>query len=300
MIIKKKLILVYERFYDLTRKWKLNLRYRFEVMSPESTVNYIHRTHCSIARFGDGEFGLINGSNNPSFQTANESLAKRLKEVCSAEKSQLLVCLPHSLKTTNDCNEFAKKFWEWWIWSDNNLEKAAKCLRLSPWKKRIFGDAQITRPYMDWKDKTKAGERFKQLKSLWENRDVVIIEGSQTKLGVGNDLLQNTKSIRRIICPANNAFDSYDEILRAAQEFEKEVLFLLALGPTATVLAFDLSQNGYQALDIGHIDIEYEWYCMGATSKVAIPGKYTQEAYAEVNDQEPDLEYDSQIIKRIE
>ena len=39
----------------------------------------------------------------------------------------------------------------------------------------------------------------------------------------------------------------------------KSVLFLVALGPTATVLAYDLSKIGYQAIDIGHIDISFVW-----------------------------------------
>ena len=41
-----------------------------------------------------------------------------------------------------------------------------------------------------------------------------------------------------------------------------EKLILLMLGPTAKVLGFQLSREGYQAIDIGHIDSEYEWYQM--------------------------------------
>ena len=58
----------------------------------------------------------------------------------------------------------------------------------------------------------------------------------------------------------------------------KEKLFILALGPTATVLAYDLATFGFQALDLGHIDIEYEWFLMGATKKVPIKNKYVNEA----------------------
>lgn len=47
---------------------------------------------------------------------------------------------------------------------------------------------------------------------------------------------------------------------------------------TATVLAYDLAENKRQALDIGHIDIEYEWMRMGVTEKVAVQGKFTNEA----------------------
>ena len=35
---------------------------------------------------------------------------------------------------------------------------------------------------------------------------------------------------------------------------------------------------GYQALDVGHIDIEYEWYLRKATNKIPIEGKYVNEA----------------------
>ena len=38
---------------------------------------------------------------------------------------------------------------------------------------------------------------------------------------------------------------------------------LIALGQTATVLAYDLSEAGLQAIDPGHVDVEYEWYRMG-------------------------------------
>lgn len=55
-------------------------------------------------------------------------------------------------------------------------------------------------------------------------------------------------------------------------------MFIIALGPTATVLAYDLSEAGYQALDMGHFDIEYEWFKMGVTSKVPVTGKFSNEA----------------------
>ena len=42
---------------------------------------------------------------------------------------------------------------------------------------------------------------------------------------------------------------------------DKDSLFALALGPTATVLAYDLSLQGYQALDLGHIVKSYDLYC---------------------------------------
>ena len=51
-----------------------------------------------------------------------------------------------------------------------------------------------------------------------------------------------------------------------------DCLFLVALGPTATVLAYDLTKHGAQAIDIGHLDIEYEWF--RARKGIRVPVKY--------------------------
>ena len=81
------------------------------------------------------------------------------------------------------------------------------------------------------------------LKQLWEARNVVFVEGAQSRLGVGNDLFDNAASIKRILCPAQNAFDKYSDILQTIQQHvKKDDLLILALGPTATVLAYDLSE----------------------------------------------------------
>ena len=127
---------------------------------------------------------------------------------------------------------------------------------------------------MDLADKSKVKEYFEEFKKVWNNKDVVFVEGKMSRLGVGNDLFNNCKSIKRIICPACNAFESYEKIIESCKKLPKESLFIIALGPTATVLAYDLSKIGYRALDLGHIDIEYEWFLLKATKKIAIKNTY--------------------------
>ena len=75
-------------------------------------------------------------------------------------------------------------------------------------------------------------------------------------------------------------------------------MILLALGPTATILAYDLSVMGYQAIDIGHIDVEYEWFKLGTREKIPLKGKYVNEA-GELGKQVLDVtdeNYNNQII----
>lgn len=66
-------------------------------------------------------------------------------------------------------------------------------------------------------------------------------------------------------------------------------------------MAYDLAKDGYQAIDIGHLDIEYEWCKLGVDKKVAIKGKYTNESNEkqELNT-DNDKEYLSQIVGRVE
>lgn len=167
---------------------------------------------------------------------------------------------------------------------------------------RIYANVYITRPYAIYADNmTDAPQkRFEQLKRIWNDKDILIIEGDKTRMGVGNDLFADAKSIVRITCPAVSAYDKYDEILEKALEQNKNRLVLIALGPTATVLAYDLAAAGYQALDIGHIDLEYEWMLTGTGGRVDIPYKYVNEVSGGDNVEDIDDEvYESQIVASV-
>ena len=78
-------------------------------------------------------------------------------------------------------------------------------------------------------------------------------------------------------------------------------MILLALGPTSTVLAYDLYKLGYQVIDVGHIDIEYEWFLRKAKKRIQIDNKYVNEAlgnkYKIAN--VTDTKYYKEIISKI-
>jgi hypothetical protein len=55
--------------------------------------------------------------------------------------------------------------------------------------------------------------------------------------------------------------------------------------------------QGFQAIDIGNLDVEYEWFLRGSTEKIKIPGKYTSEAKGgRIVDDVQDEKYKSQIL----
>ena len=64
---------------------------------------------------------------------------------------------------------------------------------------------------------------------------------------------------------------------------DSDSLYLLSIGPTAKILAYDLFKTGRRVFDVGHLDIEYEWYLQQANQKVNIPGKYVNESKKKEN-----------------
>lgn len=275
-----------------------NEKPRLKILTPQQTIEYIEQQHCSIARFGDGEFDMILSPDKCiGFQNNSQMLVKRLKEVLGSQDPNLLVCIPYTLNNLWGRTQFSRNFWFYWCQRDNQRKRVNDLIHSYHGADKIYGDAQISRPYIAWKTKKNADIMFPRLKGLWAGKDIIIVEGVKTRLGVGNDLFTGAKSIKRILGPATNAFDHLDEILAKIEEVHTNELIIMALGPTATILAAELSAKGIQAIDIGHVDIEYEWYLCGAKKHDLIPGKFTNEAAQGSNVDDCDDEwYNSQIV----
>lgn len=267
---------------------------KIKILNIEDSINKILIERKSIARFGDGELDLILGK-DLDFQAYDERLSHRLEEILRSNQDFCLIGIPDVINKFNNLTEESEIFWI------KNMNRTRKI-----WLKYInedmeYATANLTRLYIRYKDRSNTGKYFSMLKEIWKDRDIIVCEGAKTRVGVGNDLLDDCRSVRRIICPSENAFSKYDEILNRLKQEPKDTLILFALGPTATVLAFDLAKEGYQALDMGHFDIEYEWYKRNAKKQEKIANKYTNEVSGgNVTTNVYDKKYLSQIIDDIE
>lgn len=272
------------------------LKKPFNIMSKEQTIIKIIDEKLSVSRYGDGELFIMSDANavHNSFQDNDEWLAKKLREVASSNEEGFLLCIPDCFGSTEKFEEFAAKWYKF-------FRRKEYCWHQFFDEDKVYGDALITRCYMDLKDKSSAKGIFDLIKKIWEGKDVLIVEGEYSRLGVGNDLFEKAKSVQRILCPCKNAYKKYDEIIEEVKKQPKDKLMLLALGATATVMAYDLFKEGYRAIDIGHIDVEYEWMKMGAKTKVPVPGRYVNEAGDAGHQTLPceDKDYITQIIAKI-
>ncbi len=269
-----------------------------EVASCEETLDELLNHKKTICRFGDGEFACISGNLRAKFTaTYSQKLADRLVEVLNSNDENIMLAIADNYGNLEKYSEASKREIRHYM-SNGAREEHMKILD----SKRKYYNAYVTRPYITFADVfTEAPKRrFDKIKLLWENRDVVLIEGIYTRFGVGNDLLSNAKTVKRILGPAVDAINKYDEVFNAAMQENEDSLYLLALGPVATVMAYDLAKSGRQAVDIGHLDLEYEWFLRGEGVRVPIPYKYVNEIDGGENVEDiHDEKYESEIKIRV-
>lgn len=246
----------------------------------------------SIARFGDGEFRLINGFSIP-FQKYSQDLQKRLKQIFQEKSKKILIGLPETFSSLNQFTFLEKIFWRKYMAKNRN--SIYKLIDLN----KNYVSAFFSRPYLRYKNKKNIVQIFTKIKKIWNKKNILIIEGNGTRIGVGNNLLDNALSIKRILCPDINAFDKYNQILKTAVNYKTQ-LILIALGPTAKILTYDLYKNGRQVVDIGHLDIEYEWFLKKTKKRISIANKNVLEANSYNAKECLDKKYQSQIITTIE
>ena len=270
-------------------------KYPVQVLGTAETLRAIREQRCSLSRFGDGEFDLVFG-NGLKFQKYDSLLAEKMRNILSQTSSDdpCKVAIPRVFASLKGLTRNSKRFWSLYLLE--NRKKIHKILCPS----YTYYDAQITRIYVNRRRKSDSVAYFKQWKELWSGEDILVVEGVSSRFGAGYVLFADANSVQRILCPAKDAFDLYDEILETVAKHGQNKLVLLALGPTATVLAYDLSHRGIWTIDSGNLDMEYEWSNIQAKTQVAIQGKYTHEAENGTDVSEfADAHYESQIVAKI-
>lgn len=258
--IKNKFIRQYIRSFKFPKVYKIGKQ--FDVASVKETANSLINSNKSLSRFGDGELGWLCGKDilpeDIAFEHSSNDLRNKLIKVIKSSNPNLEIGLSPFSEAYN--NHYK-----------NHCRRALKVSmsKLGPnWMKYLninkkYYNTNVTRAFSAFKHYSYSKYIFQQLKKIWKNKRILIVEGQGTRLGVNNNLFNHARSVSRIECPATNAFESYSHILDVISRYLGNHfvdLSLLALGPTATILAYSLCNEGFRAIDVGHMDVEYEWF----------------------------------------
>lgn len=194
----------------------------------------------SVGRFGDGEFRLMYEPRySLEFQKNDLSLIKRLKEIIFDE----------NVEKFNYLNGIT------WGYGGSWYFRKAMIYAFNDFKntKLKYLDAKIT-----WR--VEQVENIKIWQKIFYNRDVVFVVGKGGMFNYQPELFDNIMSYQIVYAPPVDAWTYYNEILNFCSSLSNHKLILCSLGPTATVLSYDLAKMGFQAIDIGALPHQYAKY----------------------------------------
>lgn len=245
------------------KKWRKSLRESFDnwvIESNRDKIDYFIEKYpntasefetidkilqgASLVRYNDGEYSLMIGLHHPDYQRLDDKLVMRLKEILTAENDKVLV----GITTLRSFDHLGR------IWKKFIIRKGNRTLKLFNYSKKYYS-GNISG--ILWAK----GEQFEKNvalhKSIWEGRKVLFVVGKESRFFFHEELFDNVAEHEFLYAPARHAFAVYEDIIGSIRQYDKDWLILIALGPTATVLGYDLAQEGYQAIDIGQTPSVY-------------------------------------------
>lgn len=288
MIVKKCAVYAYGvlKYHKVLAMNKKAIR----ILSLKDTLSLIKKRK-SLVRLGDGEMLMIKGG-KIWFQDENAALSEFLKNLLAGKNlpSNLIVAIPSMVCTMKDYSIRTRLFWyreligthETWL---SNVKE-----------NMVYGNMFISRPFTDLKNQRLTKKLFEFWKNqIFADNNIVIVEGQTAYTGIGDDLFEKARSVKRIICPSHNAYNHYDDILqKTILNASKDDLILCVLGPTAKPLVVELAQRGYWAIDIGHLGQEYAFYYD------KVPKLKAKEGYNTNNRTVVNKLYESQVVARVD
>ena len=226
-----------------------------QIYNEKETMDKIYNNKCSICRYGDGEISHL-FKTNPKYGSGGQNCSlefrNKLINIFNNKNNKILLGFSGYFCDNNFIKENYKYI----------LSKSTKHF-IEKYKTKLQKDfphifnttlysAEITRlPQLKVDNKKYVINMFNKL--FIENNCVFIGNDNVINL-IQQKFLNLFKNIEFISGPSNNAYYSYNDIIKKLLNIEnlKEKLILISLGPTATVMSYDLAQQGYWTIDIGH------------------------------------------------
>lgn len=207
---------------------------------PES-LNIIKDNKLSVARFGDGENTLIATPYfNTPFQKNSAKLSKELEDILITPNHNLVVGQPSPI-----LNESHIRLWS------NSFVELKPLLEKNAHSK--FVSTHLSRPLFFKKYDQMAVQLYRE---LWSGLDITVVTGKGSRFDLIPEMFDTIKSVKYVYTKAVDAYDEIDD-LREKLAKDTSDLIILSLGPTATILASDLSKMGKWAIDLGHVASAY-------------------------------------------
>ena len=237
-----------------------------KILDTLESLTLLERQPKSFARYGDGEIWMMQ-KKDILFQKYDPLLAEKLLKVMKTKRNDLYIGLNrtyfHALNpmSTEHQRNFQRRY-------HTNLRRF---LMEEANPEIQYLDANCLMGYFRHTDQDAYHDILSRRMKIFEGRKVAVVTGKSVLGKLDYDIFQLAASKIIIEAPSVNAFSAYDSILRdISRNVSKDIMIHLILGPTATVMAADLTDVGYVAWDSGHMAKDYDAYMkkLGKTAQV--------------------------------
>jgi hypothetical protein len=214
------------------------------------TLEKFTKEKLSISRFGDGEFFHLfnsNYNNASGRQKCSKEIKLKLEKIINSESEKILIGISGFLAKQDEIED---NFKDYTPYMKKFIKKTIKNIqnKYPELINKQFYSAEITRitnsKYQE--------EIIKIFDNYFGNNDFVFVGNKMVIKLIKNKFIDKFKKIQFIEVKKQNAYDDYDVILNQIIKLGKNNIYLLAIGITATILSFDLSEKGFIGVDIGH------------------------------------------------
>lgn len=207
-----------------------------QVVGEFETVRKIKKGF-SIARFGDGEFGLLDDGKSLRRMRwePDEALTEELRQIIANPHPKCLIGIP-TMDPKGD------KYDNW----KRHKSRYKKWLVQSG--RRHFS-AFISRPDCGtaWLENA---EYANVVRSIWRGKRIALVSEPYNKIFI--DMRIAGERVSHIDCPMYDAHKHRDEYEQAILEINPEIA-ILSLGAAATVLANRMAGHGIHTVDMGSV-----------------------------------------------
>lgn len=224
------------------------------IIDYNDTLDILCNTNKSIIRFGDGEIIIIN-KGSIGFQEYDEVLSNKLKEILISNDNNILIGINYHYyyPSVDLLHDYVKYVYRSFV--NDFRDNLNKFIDIN----KQYYTAGITCMYTTFKE-WDFEYWYNKFRTIWNNKNITIICGDRIFKNIKYNIFDNAKNIEYLYIPSINAFSQYNDILEKSKTINKDNIIIIIAGPTAKVLAYDLSKIGYRCLDLGHLAKDYDAY----------------------------------------
>ena len=221
------------------------------------SAQYLLWTNSSLARFGDWEVTLMMQLSQTNSTFFNRTLSELLLTAFTDRVPNLRLGLIDTFAGFTEARQalmdyyFARDYYRRWMLDHVAFDQQ-------------YLQTAITAPYAQSYSTNclLLDQIYQTLRQIWQDKDIVLLRGNNSQ-HYQYDIYDNARSSKILYAPRYHAEREYESLKKLLLEEPEDKLVILSCGPTCTVLAYDLARVGRRALDLGHLNKDYDWYKRG-------------------------------------